>query len=218
MLVVNITSFLCCLIIALLDWAGVLARATPPWVGYLGITSAGLGIASATLLMLVDDRQRRLDRAAQSMARITLGIPTAAPSPIASQRAATGTMGPSWHRTIDDGKRATAEGLSVRERRLFNAQGRDLAGCMRCLDKWNWKRAHYTPEVGTRHSIIALCEQCWLMLGTPAARWPFYEALLYQWEADDCAPKQGTHQRIWEGLHVEVGIVLAIPPMPEGSR
>jgi hypothetical protein len=113
---------------------------------------------------------------------------------------------------VDDDNVATADGLSPAERQALNAAGRHLGGCLRCHDRWNWKRPHYTREIGTRCSCFPLCEQCYQELETPAARWPFYEALAYQWAAEGYPPEPGTLMRMWQGLHVEHGLPVAEPP------
>lgn len=63
-----------------------------------------------------------------------------------------------------------------------NAKGRLLGfgGCLRCGDSWHWKPEH-TTEDGEGGSF-PLCEECWLALETPEARWPYYEKLVALWE------------------------------------
>jgi hypothetical protein len=56
-------------------------------------------------------------------------------------------------------------------------------GCYRCGDSWSWKLEHQTRFSETE-SCFPLCEECWSAL-TPAARWPYYEALIADWVADE---------------------------------
>lgn len=88
---------------------------------------------------------------------------------------------------------ASSEGLSAAERRRRNDAGRHNSGCGRCGDKWNWKQHHDTWLGAT--GMFPLCEECWLALGTPEKRYPFYEALITQWEADGMSKEEGAEQR-----------------------
>lgn len=75
-------------------------------------------------------------------------------------------------------------------RKLRNAKGRakGYGGCYHCGDTWDWKDSHETliegdTAFGGISACFPLCEECWQKLGTPEARWPFYEKLIDDWGA-----------------------------------
>lgn len=86
------------------------------------------------------------------------------------------------------GKRFQKHLTAPREarRKARNAQGRTLGfgGCKCCGDTWDWKISHDTPleNSSTMSACFPLCEECWQRLGTPENRWPYYEAMVNEWE------------------------------------
>lgn len=64
--------------------------------------------------------------------------------------------------------------------------GPGYSTCYRCNRPWNICEGHTTSYANGR-GCFPLCESCWEDLETPAARWPFYERLLADWEALGCA-------------------------------
>lgn len=68
--------------------------------------------------------------------------------------------------------------------RIARARAPRYSYCLRCGFPWSRVEGHSTPyrfyksgEAG----CFPLCEDCWRMLDTPEARWPYYEALLRHW-------------------------------------
>ena len=53
-------------------------------------------------------------------------------------------------------------------------------GCECCGDSWGWKEAHVTSYSETE-GCFPLCEECWVRLGTPEAREPYYWSLISKW-------------------------------------
>jgi hypothetical protein len=86
-------------------------------------------------------------------------------------------------------------GLSADERSRRNRiEGRGYGGCLRCGDRWNWKKEHHT-QVTDGTGMFPLCQECWLTLGTAEKRYPFYEALITQWQADGMPREEADEQR-----------------------
>lgn len=86
-------------------------------------------------------------------------------------------------------------------RKLKNWWGRrqGFSGCLRCHDSWWWKPKHvtmYQDDAPSRENAgqitgagcFALCEQCWVWLGTPKDRLPYYAALIAWWAQDSPVP------------------------------
>jgi len=57
-----------------------------------------------------------------------------------------------------------------------------LVGCLRCgiVHNHDWTKDHatnYTANSG----VHVLCERCWVELGTPEARWYYYDRIVDNW-------------------------------------
>jgi len=80
--------------------------------------------------------------------------------------------------------------------RLLRPLAPSYSWCFRCRVPWRFTQPHIThysfitipaeamgsltlPGAG----CFPLCEHCWVALGNPDARRPYYEALLAQWES-----------------------------------
>lgn len=75
--------------------------------------------------------------------------------------------------------------LAALDRRLalsphLKRQYPNHSACGRCQTPWPACQSHSTMW-DARNAIFPLCEDCWQELGTPAARIPYYEALLAVW-------------------------------------
>lgn len=83
-------------------------------------------------------------------------------------------------------------------RRLKNWWGhrKGFGKCLRCEDSWWWKPKHVTTYIEhqptaenapgiTGAGCFPLCEECWVWLGTPKDRLPYYAALIAWWAQRD---------------------------------
>lgn len=86
-------------------------------------------------------------------------------------------------------------------RRLKNWWGRrkGFSGCGRCGDSWWWKPKHVTQYIAAPAGVenagsvigqgcFPLCEECWVWLGTPKDRLPYYAALIAWWAEYEPVP------------------------------
>lgn len=55
--------------------------------------------------------------------------------------------------------------------------------CYRCGWPWKFTKGH-TTDYSIVKGCFPLCEKCWLKLGCPEARIPYYKMLIDRWELD----------------------------------
>ena len=68
----------------------------------------------------------------------------------------------------------------VSQARNALGRARGFGGCYRCGGTWDYTDHHSTwYEDG--QACFSLCETCWVGLGTPEDRLPYYEALRDSW-------------------------------------
>lgn len=53
--------------------------------------------------------------------------------------------------------------------------------CLRCERPWKFVESHDT-EFSSGRGMFPLCKRCWVELGTPEKRLPYYRELWYRWE------------------------------------
>jgi hypothetical protein len=68
----------------------------------------------------------------------------------------------------------------VSQARNALGKARGYSGCYRCGGTWDYTEDHITTYDESQ-GCFPLCETCWLGLGTPEARMPYYEALRDRW-------------------------------------
>jgi hypothetical protein len=72
--------------------------------------------------------------------------------------------------------------------RIARAAAPGFSYCLRCGMPWNRVKNHTTwyagsPDRPASSGCFPLCEDCWLLLGSPEARIEYYGALIDEWEA-----------------------------------
>lgn len=75
-----------------------------------------------------------------------------------------------------------------KDRRNTMGRAKGYSGCLRCGDTWDWKQEHvteYSAVSWATEGCFPLCQECWEALGTPEARWPFYDRLIDTWECNN---------------------------------
>jgi len=61
--------------------------------------------------------------------------------------------------------------------------------CLRCNKPWNCVE-HHTTNYTEHYGCFPLCERCWLKLGTPESRMPYYEQLWKSWIQSGDQPQE----------------------------
>lgn len=87
---------------------------------------------------------------------------------------------------------------------------RGFGGCMRCNDSWWWKPHHVTlytdgPLLPDGNHVAGagcfpLCEECWVWLGTPKDRLPYYAALIHWWGSGEAPASLETQRQIFSAV------------------